>query len=284
LALPVPEDPVEEPPKSVGRYRLVQRIGRGAMGEVYRAEDPVEGIDVAIKLMAAETLGDNELIERFRREAFSAAALDHPNITRIHDFGEEGGTLYMAMELLEGSDLKHIIEAGAPGDVREKLEVMLQIASAMAFVHARGLVHRDLKPGNIHVNVDGQVKIMDFGLVRLADSNMTRTGMVMGSPSYMAPELIRGNKADARSDIYALGCVFYEFLSGKRAFGGKGLTQILMAIMSTEPESLGIAAPAVPGPVARLVERCLTKDPEKRYQTGGELHAALEVAHNVFAT
>jgi serine/threonine protein kinase len=272
---------VEEPTGRVGRYTLVQTIGRGAMGVVYRAEDPLGGA-VAVKLMASEASADPELVERFRREAFSAAALDHPNITRVYDFGEEGGQLYMAMELLEGSDLKSFIEGRVLEEVGEPLALMMQVAAGIAFVHARGLVHRDLKPGNIHVKPDGQVKIMDFGLVRVSDSNMTRTGMVMGSPSYMSPELIRGNKADARSDIFALGCVFYELVSGRRAFSGKGLTQIIMAIMTGEPEPLVECAPRIPAAMARIVERCLKKDPDQRYQTGGELHAALEVAHDVF--
>src|SRR5215472_9467449 len=161
--------------------------------------------------------------------------------------------------------------------------MMLQIASGLAFVHAQGIVHRDLKPGNIHVKPDGEVKIMDFGLVRFADSQMTRTGTVMGSPSYMSPEVIRGGKADARSDIFALGAVFYELLAGRRAFGGKGLTQILHAIMSNEPEPLAICAPSVPPPIVWIVDRCLKKDAGHRYQTAGELHAALEVAHQAYA-
>jgi serine/threonine-protein kinase len=253
------------------------------MGVVYRAEDPVGGMDVAIKVMAGEASSDEELVERFRREAFSAASLDHPNITRVYDFGEEGGQIYMAMELLEGSDLKHVIESGSTGDLRQQLSTMLQVASGMAFVHAQGLVHRDLKPGNIHVKPDGEVKIMDFGLVRFADSNMTRTGLVMGSPSYMSPEVIRGSKADARSDIFALGAVFYELLVGSRAFAGKSLSQIISAIMTAEPEPLAVCAPMVPPPVAWIVERCLKKEPGHRYQTAGELHAALEVAYQAYA-
>src|SRR5262249_37698189 len=161
---------------------------------------------------------------RFKREAFSAHELDHPGITRVLDFGQEGEQLYMAMELLDGKDLKSLIEGGALWSLGYKLRVMAQCSEGMAFVHRRGFVHRDLKPANIHITVDGLVKIMDFGLVRPSDSDMTRTGMVMGSPSYMSPEQIKGEKADPRSDVFALGAVFYELLSGRRAFPGKALT------------------------------------------------------------
>jgi serine/threonine-protein kinase len=248
------------------------------MGAVYRALDPDKGTPVAVKLLTAGAATDPELPARFRREAMAASQLQHPNITQVYDFGEEGGHLYMVMELLDGADLSTLIQQGRTGGAGEKLAVMAQVGAGMAFVHARGIVHRDLKPGNIHVRADGQVKIMDFGLVRVGDSNMTATGMVLGSPSYMSPELVRGQKADARSDVFSLGATFYELLSGRRAFPGKGLAAIMMGIVSSEPEPLATAAPDVPAPVAGIVQRCLRKEPSKRYQTAGELHAALEVA------
>jgi eukaryotic-like serine/threonine-protein kinase len=271
-----------EAAERLGRYRLLQKLGRGAMGVVYRAEDATTGAQVALKVMAAELSADPELMERFRREAQTASQVSHPNITRVYDFGQADERLYMAMELLDGSDLKTLIERAELPTLRDKLAVMTQVASGMALVHDRGLFHRDLKPANIHVNSNGQAKIMDFGLVRLSDSDMTRTGMVMGSPSYMAPELIRGLKADARSDVFGLGAVFYELLSGRRAFGGKGITQIIMAIIQSEPEPLSACAVDVPAPVARIAERSLRKAPEERYQTAGELHAALDVALDVY--
>jgi eukaryotic-like serine/threonine-protein kinase len=261
-----------------GRYRLIEAIGRGSMGVVYRAQDPGSGAEVAVKLLAAGADTDPELPARFRREAMAASQLLHPNITRVYDFGEEGGHLYMAMELLEGADLSMLIQQGRTGGLADKVSLMAQVGSGMAFVHARGIVHRDLKPGNIHVRADGQVKIMDFGLVRVGDSNMTATGMVLGSPSYMSPELIRGQKADTRSDVFSLGATFYELLSGRRAFPGKSITQIMMAILGPDPEPLAAVAPDVPAPVAAIVQRCLRKEPAHRYQTAGELHAALEVA------
>jgi serine/threonine-protein kinase len=268
----------EEGQRTIGRYQLIQRIGRGAMGTVYHAVDSTNARPVALKVMAAELSGDPELIERFRREALAAADLDHPNITRVFDFGEEGEQLYMAMELLKGSDLKVLVERAQLGDLTWKTRVMVQVASGMAFVHRRNLVHRDLKPGNIHITPDGSPKIMDFGLVRLGDSNMTRTGMVMGSPAYMSPEQLKGDKADARSDVFALGAVFYELLSGQRAFAGKGITQIMMNVLANQHPPLAQSAPDVPRPLQHIVERAMSKEPGERYQSAGELHAALEVA------
>jgi serine/threonine protein kinase len=269
-------------PEAVGGYRLVERIGQGAMGVVYRGLGPQDAVPVAVKVLPAELAADPELVERFRREAEAAARTPHPNITRVLGFGNEGQQLFMVMEMLDGADLKTLIEEGRTGGLAERLSVMAQVAAGVAYIHAYGLVHRDLKPANVHVMRDGCAKIMDFGLVRLSDSDMTRAGTAMGSPAYMAPEIVRGETASARSDVFSLGSCFYELLAGRRAFPGKGLTQVLMAVMSSEPEPLATAAPDVPAPVARIVERALRKDPGYRYQSAGELHAALEVAHQVY--
>jgi serine/threonine protein kinase len=266
----------------IGIYRLVRTLGRGSMGTVFEAVNEKSGQRVALKVLSAALSNDDELAERFRREALSVAHLHHPNITQTLDFGEEGERLYMAMELLEGNDLRVLIERGASGSLGQRLRVMTQVASGMGFVHAHGLVHRDLKPGNIHVTPQGVAKIMDFGLVRLGDSNMTRTGMVMGSPAYMSPEQLRGEKVDARCDVFALGSVLYELLTGQRAFPGKGMTQIMMQVVQGEPAPLALAAPEAPHALAMVVERCLRKEPAARYQTAGELHAALEALEAVY--
>jgi eukaryotic-like serine/threonine-protein kinase len=262
---------------TIGSYHLVRKIGRGGMGTVYEGVNSATGERVAVKLLTGELSSQEDLVERFRREALSVAHMRHPNITSVLDFGEEGDRLYMVMELLQGTDLKVLIEGGALGSLTERLRVMTQVASGMALVHAQGLVHRDLKPGNIRVTPEGVAKIMDFGLVRLGDSHMTRTGMVMGSPAYMSPEQLRGLKADARSDVFALGAVFYEVLAGRRAFGAKGLTDVMMAVITKEPAPLAEFAPETPPPVALVVARCLRKDPADRYRTAGELEAALQV-------
>jgi serine/threonine protein kinase len=261
---------------AIAGYRLTRRIGKGSMGTVYEGLD-AGGRRLAIKVLSGEMAKNPELVERFRREAMAAANVPHPNITSVLDFGEEGDRLYIAMELLLGSDLKVLIESGAFLTLTERLGVMRQVAAGMSTVHAAGLVHRDLKPANIHVTPEGIAKIMDFGLVRLSDSNMTRTGMVMGSPAYMAPEQLRGDRVDARSDVFALGAIFYELLSGQRAFLGKGITEILMSVVTREPTPLADISPETPFPVAFAVDRCLRKDPTERYRSAGELNAALEV-------
>jgi serine/threonine-protein kinase len=273
----------DTPPEveEIGGYRLVRRLGRGAMGVVYEGVDAEER-RVAVKVLSGELATSEEFVERFRREATAAAEFDHPNITRVYGFGEDGERLYMAMELLLGEDLKTLIEGGAAGPLPERLRVMTQVAAGMAEVHAAGLVHRDLKPANIHVTPEGEAKIMDFGLVRLSDSEMTRTGMVMGSPAYMAPEQLRGDHADARCDVFSLGAVFYELVTGKRAFPGKRLTDVMMSVMGSEPPPFSVSAPDAPAPVALVVTRCLRKDPRRRYRSAGELHAALEVLDAAF--
>jgi serine/threonine-protein kinase len=271
-----------EPNAFIGPYKILDKLGRGTMGQVFRAVD-TDGQAWAIKVMAAELADEPELVERFQREAMAAALLDHPNVTRVHDFGEEERRLYMVMELLRGQDLKVLIERKEPLSLQQKLSIMVQVGAGMAYVHARDIVHRDLKPANIHVQPNGQAKIMDFGLVRVGDSNMTRTGAVMGSPAYMSPEVLMGGRADARSDVFSLGAAFYELLAGQRAFAGKGIADIMMNVLQREPQPLDGVTPKVPPGVVFLVEKCLRKDAGQRYQNATELHAALEVAYAAYA-
>jgi len=201
----------------------------------------------------------------------------------VHDYGEDERRLYMVMELLRGSDLKVLIERHVALSLTQKLSIMVQVGAGMAYVHGRNIVHRDLKPANIHVQPDGQAKIMDFGLVRVGDSNMTRTGTVLGSPAYMSPEVLMGKRADSRSDVFSLGAAFYELLAGQRAFAGKGIADIMMNVLQREPAPLTTLTPPVPPGVAFVIERCLRKDPALRYQGAAVLHAALEVAYAAYA-
>jgi serine/threonine protein kinase len=261
----------------IGKYELIEKIGQGAMGEVHRARDTVLGRFVAIKTMTA-SIGQNEdLRKRFHREAQSAARLNHPNIVTLYDFGEDQGKIFMAMELLEGSDLKDVIKLGGLS-LEQKLDLMEQICDGLAAAHAASVVHRDLKPPNIHVLPGGTVKIVDFGLARLGTSDMTKTGMVMGTPNYMSPEQVRGERVDARSDVFSLGAVFYELLSNRKAFDADSLHTVLFQVLEHEPPSVRQWAPDLPEVLAPFIERALAKDPNFRFQHAGEMRAALERA------
>ncbi|HET7746557.1 MAG TPA: serine/threonine-protein kinase [Vicinamibacteria bacterium] len=258
-------------------------MGQGAMGEVYRGHDPVLNRPVAIKTIAADLGGDEQLRKRFQREAQSAARLNHPNIITVYDYGEEHNKIYMAMELLEGTDLKHVIATRQALTLDEKMAVLEQIADGLSFAHANDIVHRDLKPANIHVLPNRQVKIMDFGLARLGESEMTRTGMVMGTPHYMSPEQVRGERADSRSDIFSLGCVFYEFLAQKKPFEADSMHAIMFKVMQETPLPLDEMAPDLPAVLREIVDRCLQKDPAQRFQDAGELRHALVLARQALA-
>jgi hemoglobin-like flavoprotein/class 3 adenylate cyclase/predicted Ser/Thr protein kinase len=256
----------------VGKYRLLDRIGSGAMGEVFRAHDEVLDRFVALKVISAP---DDERRQRFRREAQSVARLSHPNIVTVHDFGEDSGRFFMAMELLEGNDLKRLIATGAFPELRSKLQVMEQVCDAVAFAHATNIVHRDLKPANIFVLPNVQVKILDFGLALLGQSDMTGTGTILGTPNYMAPEQIRGLRVDGRADIFSLGAVFYELLSGRKAFDAPSLHTVLYKVMQHEPESLRLLSPSIPTAVYDIVIRALQKDPAKRFRSVAEMRGAI---------
>ncbi len=266
----------------VGKYRVVERIGKGAMGEVYKAHDPLLNRYVALKTIAPALVADPEFRKRFVREAQSAAALNHPNIITVFDFGDEDGLTYMAMELLEGRDLKDVIRA-RDVTLGEKLSYMEQMCEGLAFAHAKGVVHRDLKPSNVHVQPSGQVKILDFGLARLGASEMTRTGTVMGTPHYMSPEQVRGEKTDARSDVFSLGAVCYELLTQHRPFDAESVHGILTQIVESQPQPIRRWAPDVPPPIVAAVERSLAKDATQRYPEAGEFGRALVAARESLA-
>ena len=266
----------------IGKYRVIRTIGKGAMGEVYKAKDPLLNRYVAVKTIAPALAADPDFRRRFQREAQSAAQLSHANIVTVFDFGEEDGLAYMAMELLEGRDLKEVIRSR---DLRlaDKLSVMDQVCDGLAFAHAKGVVHRDLKPGNIHLQPNGQVKILDFGLALLGTSDMTKSGTVMGTPHYMSPEQVRGQRADARSDVFSLGAVFYELLSRHRAFDADSVHGVLFQILEQHPEPIRKWAPEVPGALVGVVERALVKDPAGRYADAGEMARALAEAREAIA-
>lgn len=263
--------------QKLGKYNILEKIGQGAMGEVYKAKDEVLQRQVAIKTMAGTpSFEDHELLQLFRREAQAAAGLNHPNIVTVFDFGENDDKLYIVMELLEGSDLFHVIRDKRLKRLREKVELMRRIAEGMAHAHSQGFVHRDLKPANIRVLPDGTPKILDFGLARAREAEATRTGRIVGTPHYMSPEQVRNERIDARADVFALGVLFYEMLTGERPFPATDLHGVLYQIIQREPAPARSLNPLVPRTIDLILERALAKSPADRYRDAGELRAALE--------
>jgi serine/threonine-protein kinase len=268
---------------SLGRYDILGKLGEGAMGVVYRARDKTLGRVVALKMLSADLGADDELHKRFRREAQAIGHLNHPNIVTVYDLEESEGHLYMAMELLEGDDLRALIERQVDIPLADRVRVMGQICEGLGYAHGKGVLHRDVKPANIFVTSGGQVKLLDFGLARVATGEtITRAGVILGTPDYMSPEQATGRALDQRTDIFSAGAVFYEFLTLQKPFKGKTLHSVLYQILSEEPEAVLTLNPEVPARLALVVHRMLRKDPDRRFQSMEEagrevrrIHAAL---------
>ncbi len=272
------------PGTKLGPYEILESLGQGGMGEVYRARDTRLQRQVAIKTVASGAFSHREFLARFDREARAIAALSHPNILAIHDVGNHEGIPYIAVELLEGETLRTHIGT-APLPLSTVIDYASQIGSGLAAAHDRGIVHRDLKPENIFVMRDGRVKLLDFGLATEpgpeSASDVTRlghteSGVVLGTAGYMAPEQARGERTDARSDIFSFGCVLYEMLAGRRAFAGDSRIETLHAVLKDHPPDLTSLRPNVPATVDRVVRRCLEKAPERRFQSARDMVFALE--------
>ncbi len=265
--------------RQVGRYQVQSRLGRGGMATVYLAHDPSIGRDVAIKFLHASLCEDDEYRMRFLREARAAGGLSHPNIVVVHDVGEIDNRPYMAMELITGATLSDTLQKSRVLPIRDAVVMGLQLARALEYAHARGIVHRDIKPGNIMVLADGQtIKVADFGIAHMDDGSgeqNTVVGAVMGTPQYMSPEQTRGDKVDGRSDLFSAGIVMYQMLAGERPFRGESLVAVATKIANEEPPPLNQKRPDVPATLRRVVDRCLAKQPSQRYQTGQELADAL---------
>jgi eukaryotic-like serine/threonine-protein kinase len=273
------------PGTRLGSYEIIAPLGSGGMGEVYRARDSRLNRDVAVKVLAHRLIHNPEALARFKREAQAVAALSHPNVLSLFDYGESDGTVFAVMELLDGETLRARLASG-PLSQRKAVELAVQIARGLAAAHERGIVHRDLKPENVFLTRDGQVKVLDFGLARLAvtapdggvtssptPSLPTRPGIVMGTPGYMSPEQVRGQAADPRSDIFAFGAIFYEMLAGRRAFRGETAAEAMTAALREEPPELPAS---VPPSLDRIVCHCLEKNREQRFQSARDLAFALE--------
>ncbi|MBU3995112.1 MAG: serine/threonine protein kinase [Actinobacteria bacterium] len=260
-----------------GRYELSSRIAIGGMGEVWKATDSIIGRTVAIKILKDEYMGDPGFLERFRAEARHAALVNHEGIANVFDYGEEQGSAYIVMELVPGEPLSTIIEREGRLPADRVLGIVAQTATALQAAHDAGLVHRDIKPGNLLITPEGRVKITDFGIARIADQvPLTATGQVMGTVQYLAPEQASGHTATPSTDLYSLGIVAYECLAGKRPFTGESQVAIAMAQINDAPPAL----PAdVPTPVQRLVLACLAKDPDERPQTAAKLAQAATALH-----
>ncbi|HVM56019.1 MAG TPA: Stk1 family PASTA domain-containing Ser/Thr kinase [Gaiellaceae bacterium] len=259
-----------------GRYKIVRKLGAGGMANVYLAEDQELGRRVAIKILNDRHANDDQFVERFRREAKNAAALSHPNIVSIYDRGEAEGTYYIAMEFLDGRSLKELIVTRGPAPVPVAVEYTRQILSALRFAHRHGIVHRDIKPHNVLVDGEGRVKVTDFGIARAGASQMTEAGSIVGTAQYLSPEQARGTNVDQRSDLYSLGVVLYELLTGAAPFGGDTPVEIAMKHLSQTPEPPSAKRPNLPHDLDLLVMRALAKDPEERYQSAEEMDADLE--------
>jgi serine/threonine-protein kinase len=265
------------PAQTLGRYRLLGELGRGAMGVVYRAEDPMLSRTVAIKTisMVADAEERAEYEKRFYQEAKAAGGLSHPNVVTIYDIGHAGDVVYMAMEYVEGTELRDLLQGGRL-DAAAAVDIAAQVAEGLAYAHARGVVHRDVKPANIMVSRDGPAKIMDFGIARMRASDVkTQTGMLLGSPKYMAPEQLLGGPIDPRCDIFSLGVVLYEALTGAPPFSGADISQIMYQIVHATPPPPSAVNSRVPPMLDLVVAKALAKDPAARYQDARALAADL---------
>src|ERR671929_951483 len=257
------------------RYVIERRLGSGGMADVYLAEDQELGRRVALKLLNDRHAADDQFVERFRREAQSAAGLNHPNIVSIFDRGQAEGTYYIAMEYLDGRTLKELLVRNGPTPVPIAVDYARQILGALAFAHRNGIVHRDIKPHNIVVRRDGRLKVTDFGIARSGASQMTEAGSIVGTAQYLSPEQARGAPVDARSDLYSLGIVLYEMLTGKVPFTGDAPVEIAMKHLSQVPKPPSEWRDEVPHDLDAVVMRALAKDPEQRYGSAEEMDADL---------
>ena len=259
-----------------GRYRIVRKLGSGGMADVYLAEDEELGRRVAIKILNDRHANDESFVERFRREAKNAAGLSHPNIVSIYDRGEAEGTYYIAMEYLDGRSLKELVVARGPLPIGDAIEFTRQVLGALRFAHRKGVVHRDIKPHNVMADADGRLKVTDFGIARAGVSQMTEAGSIIGTAQYLSPEQARGAAVDQRSDLYSVGILLYEMLTGTVPFTGDSPVEIAMKHLSDTPRPPSLERPDIPPDLDMIVLRALAKSPDDRFQTAEEMAAELD--------
>ena len=260
-----------------GRYEIVKELGRGTMGVVYQAHDPQIDRMVALKVLRPDRVVSQDFVLRFLREAKAIGRISHANIVTVYDVGQDHGTIYIAMEFLEGRPLNEVIK-GRTLPVADAVEMCTQVAEALGYAHSRGITHRDIKPSNIILTPDNRIKLTDFGIARIEDpdaAQQTQAGDILGTPVYMAPEQVMGQKADGRTDLYALGVIAYEMLTGKRPFGGGNIAAIFRSITHEPPEDPMQTGSFDNRRLAELILKSLSKDPADRFQTGEAMAAAL---------
>lgn len=259
------------PVKSIGKYTILGELGKGGTGVVYRAIDPMLEREVAIKKQTVDGLQKGESIQRFLREARLIANLEHRNIVTVFELGQEKDGVYIVMELLRGEDLCERLRSRRHVSLEQKVRILMEVGRGLAHAHRRGVIHRDVKPRNVFLTEDGEVKLLDFGLAHISQSTLTATGQVMGSPHYMSPEQILGKRPDPRSDIFSLGALFYELLTGEKPFDAPTLPEVFDRILASEAVPTRVLAPAVPEELSRIVSRMMRKAIEERYSTVEEL-------------
>jgi serine/threonine protein kinase len=247
------------------RYKVLNRIGSGGMADVYCAEDLQLGRRVALKLLYRRFAEDEEFVERFRREASSAAGLQHPNVVAVFDRGEFDGTYYIAMEFLEGRSLKQVVRQEGALDPDRAIDLVIQILKAARFAHRRGIVHRDIKPHNVIVDDEGRAKVTDFGIARAGASDMTETGSIMGTAQYLSPEQAQGHAVTATSDVYSIGVMLYEMLAGRQPFDADSAVAVALKHLSEQPPPISGWRPDVHPSLEAAIMRALAKDPSQRH-------------------
>jgi serine/threonine-protein kinase len=255
----------------LGKYQIVAELGSGSMGAMYHAVDPRLGCPVALKTMSPKVARNPDLLKRFYREAQCVGMLRHPNIVTVYDIDEADGIPFMAMEFLEGEDLKKIISGRKDVTVVKKLDIIIQSCKGLHYAHQHGIVHRDVEPGNIVVLNDGMVKIVDFGIARIGVASMTRTGMVLGTVMYMSPEQMKAQTVDPRSDIFSVGIILYELLTYQNPFPGRDVPAILFKILNEPLQPITELLPNCPPQLEKIVLRALEKNREERYQSAEDL-------------
>lgn len=261
-----------------GRYQIVKELGKGSMGVVYQAHDPQIDRLVALKVLREDRVGGEDFVLRFLKEAKAIGRLSHPNIVTVYDVGRDHGTIYIAMEYLEGKPFNDVIRNGQMS-LEQNVDIGLQVSRTLNYAHSKGIVHRDIKPSNIIFSADGQVKLTDFGIARIEDPNaaqQTQAGDILGTPTYMSPEQVIGKSVDGRSDLYSLGVFLYELTVGRRPFLGNNIAAIFRAITHDTPIAPSQIDPSIPKALSDLIIKAVSKNPDERFQTGAEMCDALK--------